>query len=71
MGDVENDDLRLGFQPLRRVGEGEQRKQSPGVSILRSMKPTQFWNFRKVRRSDAPVRVSKLWLSERSKQTFS
>jgi len=23
MGDVENDDLRLGFQPLRRVSEGE------------------------------------------------
>ena len=42
MGDVENNDLRLGFQPLRRVGEGERRRQSPRVSIRRTMKPTQF-----------------------------
>ena len=46
MGDVENDDLRLGLQPRRRVGEGEQRKQSPEVSILRTMKPKQFGKFR-------------------------
>ncbi len=57
MGDVENDDLRLGFQPLRRVGEGEQRKQSPGVSILRSMKPKGVRNVHFVRRGVTPPRA--------------
>ncbi len=59
MGDVENNDLRLGLQPLRRVGEGERRRQSLGVPIRRSMNSTQVGDIRLADSALQPARIGR------------